>query len=64
MAVEKVGVGGVWYCEGMKVDKQKFEALVGRLLEQKPAKRETLKTGEKKTSATIIPPSKPQPDRR
>jgi hypothetical protein len=47
----------------MKVDKQKFEALVGRLLEQKPSTRESLKTGEKKKAATIIPP-KPQPDQR
>ena len=47
----------------MKVDKQKFEALVGRLLEQKPSKRESLKTGEKKKTATIIP-SKPQPDQQ
>jgi hypothetical protein len=47
----------------MKVDKQKFEALVGRLLEQKPSKQESLKTGEKKKAATIIPP-KPQPDQR
>jgi len=39
----------------VKVDKQKFEALVSRLLEQKPSKRETLKTGEKKKTATIIP---------
>jgi hypothetical protein len=48
----------------MKVDKDKFEALMGRLLEQKPAKQETLKTGEKKNSAMIIPPTKPQPDQR
>ena len=48
----------------MKVDKDKFESLVSRLLEQKPSKQETLKTGEKKNSATIIPPSKPQPDQR
>ena len=46
----------------MKVDKQKFEAVLSKLLEHKPAKRETLKTGEKKKSATIIPP-KPQPER-
>jgi hypothetical protein len=48
----------------MKVDKDKFEALVSRLLDQKPSKQETLRTGEKKKSATIIPPSKPQPDQR
>jgi hypothetical protein len=42
----------------MKVDKQKFEALVGRLLEQKPSKQESLKTGEKKKVAKIIPPQK------
>jgi hypothetical protein len=46
----------------MKVDRQKFEALVRRLLEQKPVKQESLKTGAKKTTATIIPP-KPQPGR-
>jgi hypothetical protein len=40
----------------VKVDKKKFEALVGKLLEGKPSKRETLKTGEKKKTATIIPP--------
>jgi len=40
----------------MKVDKEQFEALVGKLLRQKPTKQETLKTGEKKTQATIIPP--------
>lgn len=44
----------------MKVDKQKFETLVRKMLDQKPEKRETLKTGEKKKAATIIP-SKPQP---
>jgi hypothetical protein len=47
----------------MKVDKEKFEALVGKLLEQKPEKRESLKTGEKKKSGTIIPP-RPQPDQQ
>lgn len=44
------------YAGGMKVDKDKFEVLVGKLLQQKPTKRETLKTGEKKKEATIIPP--------
>ena len=44
----------------MKVDKHKFEALVGKLLEQPPTKRESLKTGEKKKSATIVPPSTQQ----
>jgi hypothetical protein len=47
----------------MKVEKQKFETLLRKLLEQKPSKRESLKTGEKKTSATIIPP-KPQPNQQ
>jgi hypothetical protein len=46
----------------MKVDKQKFEALVGKLLDQKPTKQESLKTGEKKNAAKIIPP-RPQPER-
>jgi hypothetical protein len=41
----------------MKVDKQKFEALFRRLLAQPPAKQETLKTGEKKKTAKIIPPT-------
>ena len=45
----------------MKVDKEKFEALVGKLLQQKPTKQETLKTGEKKKRGTIIPP---KPDQR
>jgi hypothetical protein len=44
----------------MKVDKGQFEEVVRRMLAQKPEKRESLKTGEKKKSATIIP-SKPQP---
>ena len=43
------------------VNKGDFEALVGKLLQQKPTKQETLKTGEKKKEATIIPP---KPDRR
>ncbi len=46
----------------MKVDKQKFEALVGRLLEQKHSKQESLKTGEKKKTGKIIPPTS-QPGR-
>lgn len=46
----------------MKVDKGQFESLVRKMLEQKPEKRETLKTGEKKKTGTIIPP-KPQPGR-
>ena len=32
----------------MKVNKQKFETLFRKLLEQPPSKRESLKTGEKK----------------
>jgi len=47
----------------MKVDKQNFEALVRKMLDQKPEKRESLKTGEKKKAATIIP-SKPLSDQR
>jgi hypothetical protein len=47
----------------MKVEKQKFETLFRKLLEQKPSKRESLKTGAKKNSATIIPP-KPQPNQQ
>ena len=39
----------------MKVNKDKFEALFRKLLEQKPSKRESLKTGEKKKSATMAP---------
>jgi hypothetical protein len=46
----------------MKVNKEKFEALFRKILEQEPSKRETLKTGEKKKSATIIPP-RPEPQR-
>jgi hypothetical protein len=46
----------------VKVNKDKFEALFRKLLEQKPATRESLKTGEKKKSATIIPP-RPEPQR-
>jgi hypothetical protein len=44
----------------MKVEKKKFEDLFRRLLAQPPSKRETLKTGEKKKAAKIIPPT-PQP---
>jgi hypothetical protein len=47
----------------MKVDRKKFENLITKLLEQKPSKQETLKTGEKKKAAKIIPPT-PQPDQR
>ena len=47
----------------MKVNKEQFEQLVQRLLDQKPEKRESLKTGEKKKSATIIAP-RPQPDQQ
>jgi hypothetical protein len=46
----------------MKVNKDQFEAVFRKLLEQQPSKRETLKTGEKKKSATIIPP-RPEPQR-
>ena len=46
----------------MKVEKDKFEAVFKKLLDQGPSKRETLKTGEKKKSQTIIPP-RPQPGR-
>jgi len=48
----------------MKVNKQKFEALFRKLLEQPPSKRESLKTGEKKKAATIIPPTEPKSDQR
>lgn len=44
----------------MKVNKEKFEALFHKLLEQKPETRESLKTGQKKKAAKIIPP---QPQR-
>jgi hypothetical protein len=47
----------------MKVDRKKFESLVSRLLEQKPSKQESLKTGEKKKTAKIIPPTS-QSDQR
>ena len=50
--------------EEMKVNKQKFETLFRKLLEQPPSKRESLKTGEKKKSATIIPAIEPKPDQR
>ena len=46
----------------MKVDKQKFESLVRKMLDQKPEKRESLKTGEKKKTGKIIPPTS-QPGR-
>ena len=46
----------------MKVDREKFEALFRKLLEQAPQKQASLKTGEKKKNATIIAP-KPQPGR-
>jgi hypothetical protein len=47
----------------MKVDKQQFESIVRKMLDQKPEKRETLKTGEKKKAGKIIPP-KPQPNQQ
>jgi len=37
----------------MKVDKQKFESVVGGLPVQKPERRENLKTGEKKEAARL-----------
>ena len=46
----------------MKVNRAEFEAIFRKLLEQKPQKRESLKTGQTKKSRTIIPP-KPQPER-
>jgi hypothetical protein len=46
----------------VKVDKQKFESLVRKMLDQKPEKRENLKTGEKKKTGKIIPPTS-QPGR-
>lgn len=46
--------------KSVKVDKEMFEAVFRKLMAQPAAKRETLKTGEKKKAATIIPP-KPQP---
>jgi hypothetical protein len=46
----------------MKVNKQEFESLLRKLLEQKSQTRDSLKTGEKKNARTIIPP-KPQPER-
>jgi hypothetical protein len=46
----------------MIVRKDKFEALFRKLLAQKPEKRESLKTGQKKSAGTIIPP-KPQASR-
>ena len=48
----------------MKVEKKKFEDLFKRILSQPPSKRESLKTGEKKKTAKIIPPTTPQPDQR
>jgi hypothetical protein len=48
----------------MKVSKEQFETVLRKLLEQKPEKQETLKTGAKKSAAKIIPPKKvrPEPD--
>jgi hypothetical protein len=41
----------------MKVDKDKFEAVVGNLLKSPPVKRSDAKTGQPKTGK-IIPASK------
>jgi hypothetical protein len=45
----------------MKVDKVKFDALLKRMLQQKPEKTETIKGAEKRLPSPIIPkPSAPR----
>ncbi len=39
----------------MKVDKDKFEAIVGNLLKSPPVKRSDAKTGQPKTGKIIVP---------
>jgi hypothetical protein len=47
----------------MKVDRSKFEQIVGNLLKQQPTSRKDERTG-KKTSGTIIPPRMAGVDRQ
>jgi hypothetical protein len=51
----------------MKANKKQFDALFRKLQEQPPSKPESLKTGEKRTSVTIMPagplPLRPKPQR-
>lgn len=41
----------------MKVEKEKFDALLGKMLQQKPEKTSTIKS--EKTGGKIIPPKTP-----
>ncbi len=45
--------------EQMKVNKQKFDALLDRLIHTPPIKREEIKTGPKK-ARQVIEPKEPQ----
>jgi hypothetical protein len=47
----------------MKVDKQKFDALLDRMIRTKPVKREDVKTGRKRLSQVIEPRTQSQPSR-
>ena len=47
----------------MKVEKEQFDALLKRLTKADPAKRQDIKTDEKKPSKIIPPAPKPQSGR-
>jgi hypothetical protein len=47
----------------MKVDKQKFDALLDRMLRAKPLKREDVKVGRKRLPRVIEPKTQPAPSR-
>jgi hypothetical protein len=44
----------------LKVEKKKFDALLGKMLQQKPEKTSAIKS-ERKTGGKIIPPKTPAP---
>jgi hypothetical protein len=51
-------VGGI----AMKVEKKRFDELLGRMMQQRPEKTTAIKS--QKTTATIIAPPKSMPDKQ
>ncbi len=44
--------------KSLKVDREKFEGIVQRLLQSKPVKREDVKVKNRKNREKLIPPQK------
>ncbi len=44
----------------VRVNKQQFDNLLGKLLKAQPLEREDAKTGEAKQEAQVIPPPNPR----